>query len=361
MSEEWLKVDLQGVLKLMEDLIEYFAQPSDDQTFEERQNRFRSLRSRQDLFQEEGVLNMILDTIDKFSEMESLPNFAGLIGEENQEIWEEIATYLYLLVAAMIKGNHLNCAQFASVQRLDWLFGRLSNPQSSEGILDVLYCVLTESPEALNMINEGHIKSVISLLEKVGRDPKVLDVLSSLCEGNNMAVRSSQNTIAKHLLPGKDLLLQTSMRDQVSSMMPNILVGLVAGSSLFKKWYFEAEVEDIEKMTKSEPILRIGWANTAGYKPFPGSGDSWGCNAAGDDFYSYAFDGLFMYCSGKAKQVGHRMLRKGDVVGCSLDLIAPEIRFTLNGQAISAVYKNFNLDGFFFPVMSLSAKVRYYY
>jgi ryanodine receptor 2 len=48
---------------------------------------------------------MILDTIDKFSEMESLPNFAGLIGEENQEIWEEIATYLYLLVAAMIKGR----------------------------------------------------------------------------------------------------------------------------------------------------------------------------------------------------------------------------------------------------------------
>lgn len=93
----------------------------------------------------------------------------------------------------MIKGNHSNCAQFAAVQRLDWLFGRLSNPQSAEGILDVLYCVLTESPEALNMINEGHIKSVISLLEKVGRDPKVLDVLSSLCgEGKGMAVRSSQ-------------------------------------------------------------------------------------------------------------------------------------------------------------------------
>ncbi|VDK60289.1 unnamed protein product [Gongylonema pulchrum] len=86
----------------------------------------------------------------------------------------------------------------------------------SLSILDVLYCVLTESPEALNMINEGHIKSVISLLEKVGRDPKVLDVLSSLCEGNGMAVRSSQNTITRHLLPGKDLLLQTKMRDHVS-------------------------------------------------------------------------------------------------------------------------------------------------
>lgn len=58
--------------------------------------------------------------------------------------------------------------------------------------LDVLYCVLTESPEALNMINEGHIKSVISLLEKVGRDPKVLDVLSSLCEGPDRGKRVSE-------------------------------------------------------------------------------------------------------------------------------------------------------------------------
>lgn len=49
-------------------------------------------------------------------------------------MWEEISTYLYLLVAAMIKGNHYNCAQFASAQRLQWLFGRLSNPQSAEGL-----------------------------------------------------------------------------------------------------------------------------------------------------------------------------------------------------------------------------------
>ena len=53
-----------------------------------------------------------------------------------QAIWEEISTYLYLLVAAMIKGNHYNCAQFASAQRLAWLFGRLSNPQSSEGLFE---------------------------------------------------------------------------------------------------------------------------------------------------------------------------------------------------------------------------------
>uniref|UniRef100_A0A0N4ZPH7 Ryanodine receptor 44F n=1 Tax=Parastrongyloides trichosuri TaxID=131310 RepID=A0A0N4ZPH7_PARTI len=356
-SYEWKRVNLKSVLKLMEDLIEYFAQPTEEHTFEERQVRFRALRSRQDLFQEEGVLNMILDTIDKFSQMEALPDFNGLIGDKNQAIWEEISTYLYLLVAAMIKGNHSNCAQFAAAQRLDWLFGRLSNPQSAEGILDVLYCVLTESPEALNMINEGHIKSVISLLEKVGRDPKVLDVLSSLCEGNGMAVRSSQNTIADHLLPGKDLLLQTVMRDHVSSVMPNILVGVVEGSSLYRKWYFETEVEHIENTTKSQPLLRIGWANTIGFKPYPGSGNGWGCNGCGDDFFSYSYDGKCLWFSGKARPCGARLFKKGDVIGCSLNLTIPEIRFYLNGTQIHTVFRNFNFDGFFFPVMSLSSKV----
>ncbi|CAD6199567.1 unnamed protein product [Caenorhabditis auriculariae] len=356
-STDWTRVDLNEVLKLMEDLIDYFAQPSDEQDFEDKQNRYRALRSRQDLFQEEGVLNMILDTIDKFSQMEAMPDFAGIIGEETHVMWEEIATYLYLLVAAMIKGNHDNCAQFASAQRLDWLFGRLSNPQSAEGILDVLYCVLTESPEALNMINEGHIRSVISLLEKVGRDPKVLDVLSSLCEGNSMAVRSSQNLITQYLLPGKDLLLQTAMRDHVSSMMPNLMLGVVEGSALFRKWYFEAEVEHIESMTKQLPYLRIGWANSVGFKPFPGSGDKWGCNGVGDDFYSYGFDGKSMFFGGKGRTVGHRLLQKGDVVGCSIDLTVPEIRFTVNGNAMHGTFKNFNVDGYFFPVMSLSAKV----
>ncbi|KAL4003146.1 RIH domain family protein [Acanthocheilonema viteae] len=355
-AQDWNRADLSEVLRLMEDLIDYFAQPDEDD-FEASQNRLRALRSRQDLFQEEGVLNMILDTIDKFSQMEAMPDFAGLLNDDTQLMWEEISTYLYLLVAAMIKGNHYNCAQFASAQRLQWLFGRLSNPQSAEGILDVLYCVLTESPEALNMINESHIKSVISLLGKVGRDPKVLDVLSSLCEGNGMAVRSSQNTITQHLLPGKDLLLQTKMRDHVSSMTPNILVGVVEGSSQFRRWYYEAEVEHIEQMTKTEPYLRIGWANSMGYKPFPGSGDGWGCIGVGDDYYSYGFDGRCIYCATKRHVIWTRTLQKGDIVGCLLDLNIPEISFTVNGQQTTGLFKNFNIDGFFFPVMSLSAKV----
>ena len=82
--------------------------------------------------------------------------------------------------------------------------------------MDVLYCILNDSPEALNMMQEEHIKVIISLLEKFGRDPKVLDILCKLCVGSGAAVRSSQNNIADFLLPGKNLLLHTAVVDHVA-------------------------------------------------------------------------------------------------------------------------------------------------
>ena len=84
------------------------------------------------------------------------------------------------------------------------------------GMMDVLYCILNDSPEALNMMKEEHIKVIISLLEKFGRDPKVLDILCNLCVGSGAAVRSSQNNIADFLLPGKNLLLHTAVVDHVA-------------------------------------------------------------------------------------------------------------------------------------------------
>lgn len=59
-----------------------------------------------------------------------------------------------IFAAAIIKGNHTNCAQFANSNRLNWLFSRLGSQASSEGtgMLDVLHCVLIDSPEALNMM-----------------------------------------------------------------------------------------------------------------------------------------------------------------------------------------------------------------
>ena len=48
-----------------------------------------------------------------------------------------------------------------------------SHSANCAGILEVLYCVLIESPEVLNIIQENHIKSIISLLDKHGRNHKV--------------------------------------------------------------------------------------------------------------------------------------------------------------------------------------------
>ncbi|KRX28175.1 Ryanodine receptor 44F [Trichinella nelsoni] len=370
-SLAWNRADLSETVKLMEDLIQYFAQPEESVDFESMQNGLRALRNRQDLFQEEGLLNMIIDTIDQFSAVESMTELLDVTKEDKCKNWQDISTYLYLLVAAMIKGNHSNCTQFASAQRLNWLFSRLSNPQSAEGILDVLYCILTESPEALNMINEDHVKAVISLLEKVGHDPKVLNVLSALCEGNGVAVRNSQNVICSELLCNKKFLLQTKMIDQVSSVMANIFVGSYENSAMYPRWYFEAELEYMESMRTSgqKPHLRIGWASSAGYRAYPGSGKKWGCNGVGDDMFSFGFDGQCIYAGiaalklskligGIEKFVGTHEIRKGDVIGCSLDLAIPEIQFSLNGHQIGTSVRNFSsCDCLFYPVMSLSAIV----
>lgn len=135
--------------------------------------------------------------------------------------------------------------------------------------------MLTDSPEALNMMKENHIKVIISLLEKHGRDPKILHVLCSLCVGNGVAVRSSQNNICDNLLPSKSLLLQTKLVDHVASMRPNLFVGKVENSSMFRRWYFELEVDDIEQTSHLKPHFRVGWANTLGYISYPSGGPKW--------------------------------------------------------------------------------------
>ena len=53
----------------------------------------------------------------------------------------------------------------------------------------------------------------------------------------------------------------------------------------------QAVVDYMESTGESDPLVRVGWASRDGFKPFPGGGASWGCGGAGDDLYSYAFDG----------------------------------------------------------------------
>ncbi|KAM5146539.1 LOW QUALITY PROTEIN: ryanodine receptor 1 [Mantella aurantiaca] len=356
-----LPIDM--VILTLQDLIGYFQHPEEDLQHEEKQTKLRSLKNRQNLFQEEGIIAHVLDCIDRLNVYSTAAHFAEFAGEEAAESWKEIVNLLYELLAALIRGNRSNCALFSN--NLDWVVSKLDRLEASSGILEVLYCVLIESPEVLNIIKENHIKSIISLLDKHGRNHKVLDVLCSLCVCNGVAVRSNQNLITENLLPRRELLLQTRMVNYVTSMRPNVFLGTCEGSTQFKKWYFEVIVDQVEPFVTAETThLRVGWALTEGYSPYPGAGEGWGANGVGDDLYSFAFDGLHLWsgrvCRAVASHNQH-LLTADDVISCCLDLTVPSISFRFNGHPVQGMFENFNLDGLFFPVASFSAgmKIRF--
>uniref|UniRef100_A0A8C8ECH2 Ryanodine receptor 3 n=1 Tax=Otus sunia TaxID=257818 RepID=A0A8C8ECH2_9STRI len=351
---------VEEMAQTLQDLITYFQLPEEDLEHEDKQSKLRSLKNRQNLFKEEGMLALVLNCIDRLNDYNSAAHFAGIAREEHGTAWKEILNLLYKLLAALIRGNRNNCTQFSS--NLDWLISKLDRLESSSGILEVLHCILIESPEALNIIAEEHIKSIISLLDKHGRNYKVLDVLCSLCVCNGVAVRANQNLICDNLLPRRDLLLQTRLINDVTSIRPNIFLGVAEGSAQYKKWYFELIIDHVDPFLTAEPThLRVGWASTSGYAPYPGGGEGWGGNGVGDDLYSYGFDGLHLW-SGRVPRavasVNQHLLASDDVVSCCLDLGVPSISFRINGQPVQGMFENFSTEGFFFPVVSLSAGVK---
>uniref|UniRef100_A0A670J4K8 Ryanodine receptor 1 n=1 Tax=Podarcis muralis TaxID=64176 RepID=A0A670J4K8_PODMU len=351
---------IDGMILSLQDLINYFQHPEEELQHEEKQTKLRSLKNRQNLFQEEGMITLVLNCIDRLNVYSTAAHFAEYAGEDAAESWKEIVNLLYELLASLIRGNRANCALFSN--NLDWLVSKLDRLEASSGILEVLYCVLIESPEVLNIIQENHIKSIISLLDKHGRNHKVLDVLCSLCVCNGVAVRSNQNLITENLLPGRDLLLQTKLINYVTSMRPNIFLGTHDGSTQYKKWYYEMIVDYVEPFVTSQAThLRVGWAMAEGYSPYPGGGEGWGGNGVGDDLYSFGFDGLHLWSGRVARAVtspGQHTLGADDVVSCCLDLSVPSISFRINGFPVQGMFENFNLDGLFFPVVSFSAGIK---
>uniref|UniRef100_A0A667ZYR6 Ryanodine receptor 2b (cardiac) n=1 Tax=Myripristis murdjan TaxID=586833 RepID=A0A667ZYR6_9TELE len=344
----------------LQDLIDYFQPPGEGLDHDAKQNSMTALKNRQNLFQEEGVIGLVLGCIDRLNQHSSGSHFAVGVHSDTVEEWENILNSFYELLAALIRGNRKNCAHFSG--SLDWLISRLDRTEALGGILEVLHCVLLESPEALNVIKEGHIMSIISLLDKQGRNHKVLEVLSSLCVCHGVAVRSNQNLICDSLLPERDLLLQTRLINQVTSMRPNIFLTMGEDSAQHRKWYYELVVDHVDHFLTAEPThLRVGWACTAGYRPRPTGGEGWGANGVGDDLFSYGFDGLHLWSGSVGRRVNSpfpHLLKEDDVVSCCLDLSPPCISFRVNGLPVQGMLENFNTDGSLYPVVSFSAGVK---
>merc|ERR1712073_281484 len=88
-------IDLGEMVGCLEDLITYFAQPDDEMSHEDKQKFLKALKNRQDLFQEEGILNLVLEMIDKMNEISASGMLSSLAGEESGQQWEEVSTYLF--------------------------------------------------------------------------------------------------------------------------------------------------------------------------------------------------------------------------------------------------------------------------
>ena len=76
-------------------------------------------------------------------------------------------------VAAMIRGNHENCCEFATKRGLRVFLEQLEVPDITHHVLMVIQCLLTDSPEVLNLLSENDIGVIVHLLNTNGRNSEV--------------------------------------------------------------------------------------------------------------------------------------------------------------------------------------------
>ncbi len=73
----------------------------------------------------------------------------------------------------MIRGNRDNCREFATQSCLKVFMRQLSLPEVTHYVLVVIQCLLTDSPEVLNIFSPADIGIIVNLLNTNGRDNEV--------------------------------------------------------------------------------------------------------------------------------------------------------------------------------------------
>ena len=73
----------------------------------------------------------------------------------------------------MIRGNHGNCRTFATERWLGKFMSQLSMPDYTHCVLDVIQCLLEDSPEVLNLFSQTDLATIVNILNTSGRDEKV--------------------------------------------------------------------------------------------------------------------------------------------------------------------------------------------
>jgi len=80
---------------------------------------------------------------------------------------------MYVFAAAMIRGNHENCCEFATKPVLRVLLEQLEVTDLTHHVLMVIQCLLSDSPEVLNLLTEDDIEVIVHLLNTNGRNSEV--------------------------------------------------------------------------------------------------------------------------------------------------------------------------------------------
>ncbi|KAG7282546.1 hypothetical protein CRUP_001121 [Coryphaenoides rupestris] len=93
-----LDLPIESVSLSLRDLIGYFQPPDEHLEHEEKQNRLRALKNRQNLFQEEGMISLVQECIDRLHVYSSAAHFAEIAGKEAGEAWKSILNSLYELL-----------------------------------------------------------------------------------------------------------------------------------------------------------------------------------------------------------------------------------------------------------------------
>lgn len=113
------------VVLSLQDLIFYFRPPEEELEHEDKQFKLRSLKNRQNLFQEEvglfcqsrrykflylktaclkyvivhqGMITLVLECVDRLNVYNTAAHFSEYAGEEAAESWKEIVNLLYELL-----------------------------------------------------------------------------------------------------------------------------------------------------------------------------------------------------------------------------------------------------------------------
>jgi hypothetical protein len=103
----------------------------------------------------------------------------------------------------------------------------------------------------------------------------------------------------------------------------------VVSQRLALRWYYEVELGN-------DGVVQVGWAG-ADFGADDGAGDG-----VGDDAHSWGFDG----CRGRAWTAGAAEAyggaegwKKGDVVGCRVDVDKGEASFSVNGADLGVAFR----------------------